>query len=113
MGKNTDGEGQPLSALCITDTDMETNIPSNTDTVISTRTDTKGHLTDTRSLVIVKSLTVTNPNTKKSQRRTKIGKNRKKRLMKMAIGKTTLTNIGKNKKLPRSKSPFANGSQSF
>merc|ERR1711974_95664 len=105
--KNTDGEDQPLSALFITDTDMEANIPSNMVTVINTRTDTKGHLTDTRGLVIVKSPT------KKSQRRTKIGRNRKKRPMKMAIGRTTLTNIGKNKKLPRSKSPFANGTKSF
>merc|ERR1712020_852104 len=102
--KNTDGEGQPLSALCITD--METNIPSNTVMVISTRTDIKGHLTDTRSLFIVKSHTVTNPNTEKSQRRTKIGKNRKKRPMKMAIGRTTLTKIGKNKNIAKIKKSF-------
>merc|ERR1711981_276184 len=94
--KNTDGEGQPLSALCITDTDM----------VISTRTDIKDHLTDTRSLVIVKSPTVTNPNTEKSQRRTKIGKSRKKKPMKMVIGRTTLTKIGKNKNIAKIKKSF-------
>merc|ERR1712001_535191 len=104
--KNTDGEGQPLSALCITDTDTETNILSNTDTVISTRTDIKYHLTDTGSLVIVKSPTVTNPNIEKSQRRTKIGRNRKKRPMKMAIGRTTLTKIGKNKNIAKIKKSF-------
>merc|ERR1712224_1106315 len=104
-----DGEGQPLSALCTTDTetnilsnpDTETNILSNTDTVIRTRTDTKHLLTVTKH-----SLTVTNPNTEKSQRRTKIGRNRKKRPMKMAIGRTTLTKIGKNKNIAKIKKSF-------
>merc|ERR1712038_2023807 len=100
------------SALCITDT--ETNILSNTGTVIRTRTDTKhlltvtkGHLTDTRNLDMVKSPTVTNPNTEKSLRRTKIGRNRKKRPMKMAIGRTTLTKIGKNKNIAKIKKSFS------
>merc|ERR1711879_1043635 len=70
------------------------------------RTDTKGHPTDTRNLVIVKSPTVTNPSTEKSQRRTKIGKNRKKRPMKMAIGRTTLTKIGKNKNIAKIKKSY-------
>merc|ERR1712110_954291 len=61
---------------------------------------------DTRNLVIVKSPTVTNPSTEKSQRRTKIGKNRKKRPMKMAIGRRTLTKIGKNKNIAKIKKSF-------
>merc|ERR1712087_702767 len=68
---------------------------------------TKGHLTDTRNLDMVKSPTVTNPNTEKSLRRTKIGKNRKKRPMKMAIGRTTLTKIGKNKNIAKIKKSFS------
>merc|ERR1739847_50253 len=90
------------------------HILSNTDTVNRTRTDTKdllmvtkGHLTDTRNLVMVKGPTVTNPNTEKSQRRTKIGRNRKKRPMKMAIGRTTLTKIGKNKNIAKIKKSFS------
>merc|ERR1712072_949353 len=66
--KNTDGEAQLLSALCTPDTDMDTIIRSNTDTVIMIHTDTGQSLTVTRSpMVMVKSPTVTNPNTEKNQ----------------------------------------------
>merc|ERR1711974_364448 len=64
--KNTDGAAQLPSALCTPDTDMDTIIRSNTDTVITIHTDTGQSLTVTRSLmVMVKSPTVTNPNTEK------------------------------------------------